>query len=209
MSKYKFNLQPEHKNLKKCYLNLMRNLFCITLTIFLSTCIRGQIYLTKEGNATSALGIARKTLIRIAESNMDVFVPTDSAFTMGFVVAHEYATGKTKYQVLCVDTSLERQVSIYPAIRKEINWKEITSYPVSKSMIIQPFTFSGPNSTSPQPTDTAIADARLLDWLAKQTHQIPIFLHPLSETIWSTSCGPAKGDTMPKSAIPKLVMKPN
>ena len=187
----------------------MRNLFCITLTIFLSTCIRGQIFLTKAGNATSALGIARKNLIRIAESNMDVFVPTDSAFTMGFVVAHEDATGKTKYHVLCVDSSLERQVSIYPAIWKEINWKEITSYPVFKSMIIQPFTFSGPNSTAPQPADTAIAEARLLEWLAKQSHQIPIFLRPLSETIWSTSCGPAWVDTIPKSVIPKAVRKPN
>jgi hypothetical protein len=187
----------------------MRNLFCITLTILLSAGVRGQIFLTKEGNATSALGIARKTLIRIAESNMDVFVPTDSAFTMGFVVAREDATGKTQYEFLCVDTSLQNQITIHPAIRKEINWKEITSYPVSKSIIIQPFTFSGPNSTAPQPADTAIAEARLLDWLAKQTHQIPIFLRPLSETIWSISCGPPRADTIPKSAIPKLLMKSN
>lgn len=187
----------------------MQNLFCITLTIFLSTCIRGQIFLTKEGNATSALGIARKTLIRIAESNMDVFVPTDSAFTMGFVIAQEDAKGATQYQFICVDTSLERQASIYPNYRKDINWKDLSSYQVSPYIIIQPFTFSGPHSPPPQITKTAAAEARLKDWLSTQTHQISIFLSPLSETVWSISCGPAKPDPIPKSAIPKLVKQQN
>jgi hypothetical protein len=194
---------------KKYYLTLMRKLFCISLTILLSAAVRGQIFLTKEGNATSVLGIARKTLIRIAESNMDVFVPTDSALTMGFVVAREDATGKTQYEFLCVDTSLQNQITIHPNVLKDIIWKDLTDYHVSPYIIIQPFTFSGPNSPAPQPADKAAAEARLQDWLANQTHQSPIFLRPLSETIWATSCGPARADTIPKSAIPKLVMKPH
>ena len=119
----------------------MRNLFCITLTILLSAGVRGQIFLTKEGNATSALGRARKTLIRIAESNMDVFVPTDSAFTMGFVVAREDAAGKTQYEFLCVDTSLQNQITIHPNVLKDIIWKDLSAYQVSPYIIVQPFTF--------------------------------------------------------------------
>ena len=187
----------------------MRNLFCITLTILLSAGVRGQIFLTKEGNATSALGRARKTLIRIAESNMDVFVPTDSAFTMGFVVAREDAAGKTQYEFLCVDTSLQNQITIHPNVLKDIIWKDLSAYQVSPYIIVQPFTFSGPNSHAPQPADTAAAEARLQDWLVTQTHQSPIFLRPLSETIWSISCGPPRADTIPKSVIPKAVRKPN
>lgn len=187
----------------------MRNLFCITLTILFSTGIKGQIFLTKESNGTPALGSARKKLIRIAESNMDVFVPTDSTVTMGFIVAQEDATGKTQYQIILVDTLLERQVSIHPNIRKDLNWKEITNYPISKGMLIQPFTFSGPNSPAPQIADTAAAEARLQDWLVTQTHPSPIFLNPFSTTIWTISCGRVQADTIPKSAIPKVVKKPN
>lgn len=187
----------------------MRNLFCITLTILLSSGIKGQIFLTKEGKGTPALGSARIKLIRIAESNMDVFVPTDSTVTMGFIVAQEDATGKTQYQIICVDTLLERQVSIHPNIRKDLNWKEITNYPISKGMLIQPFTFSGPNSPAPQPADTAAAEAKLKDWLATQTHQSPIVLNPFATTIWTISCGRGSLDTIPKTAIPKQVLKQN
>lgn len=188
----------------------MRNLFCIALTIVFITTARGQIYLTPQGNATSALGLARNQLIRVAQSNMDVFVPSNNDFTMGWVLALEDAEGKTHLTFLCADTALERQVSIHPNYRKDIDWKSITSYPVAKSVIIQPFFFSGPEARTPSAEDSAAAEARLKAWLVSQPPSNPMFLKPLVETIHVISCG--RGfyvDKIPQSAIPKLVTKPH
>ena len=167
-----------------------------------------QIFLTKEGNATSALGLARKQLIRIAQSNMDVFVPSNHDFTMGWILALEDANGKTKIEFLCADTALERQVSIHPNNRKDINWTDITAYPVAKSIIIQPFFFSGPESRMPNAEDSAAAEARLKAWLVSQPPSSPMFFEPLVETTHVISCG--RGfyvDKIPHSAIPKFVIK--
>jgi hypothetical protein len=184
----------------------------LVLTILLfatSSSTIGQIFLTKEGNASSALGLARKQLIRIAQSNMDIFVPSNHDFAMGWVLAVEDANGKTRIEFLCADTALERQVSIHPNNRKDINWTEITAYPVAKSIIIQPFFFSGPESRMPNAEDSAAAEARLKAWLVSQPPSSAMFLEPLIETIHARSCG--RGfyvDKIPKSAIPKLVMNP-
>ncbi len=190
------------------YLNIMRNLFCIALTIVFTTIARGQIYLTPQGNATSALGLARNQLIRVAESNMDVFVPSNNDFSMGWVLALADAEGKTQIKFLCADTALESQVSIHTNYRKDINWKNITSYPVARSIIIQPFIFSGPESRMPNAEDSAAAEARLKAWLVNQPPSSPMFLKPLVETIHVISCG--RGfyvDKIPQSAIPKLVFR--
>ena len=99
----------------------MRILICISLSITLSTTTKGQIFLIKEGNATSALGKARKQLIRIAEINVDVFVPSNRDLSIGYVLTQQDAIGKTKYLALCADSSLEREIYIRPEDQKELD----------------------------------------------------------------------------------------
>lgn len=127
---------------------------------------------------------------------------------MGWVLALSDAEGKTQIKFLCADTVLESQVSIHPNYRKDINWKSITSYPVANSIIIQPFIFSGPDSRMPNAKDSAAAEARLKAWLVNQPPSSPMFLKPLVETIHVISCGRGFSvDKIPKSAIPKLVLR--
>lgn len=184
----------------------MLRLIFIALLFTASASIHGQIFLTPEGNATSALGLARKQLMRMAYANMDVFVPSNSEARMGWVLAQEDGNGKTQIDFLCTDTALEKQVSIHPNHWKEINWKNITHYPVSKSIIVQPFIFSGSESRKLNEEDTAAAEARLKAWLDTHPGSRPMFLEPLVETIHviscCLSCFPA--DKIPKSALPKL-----
>ena len=188
----------------------MQILICISLSITLSTTTKGQIFLTKEGNATSALGKARKQLIRIAEINVDVFVPSNRDLSIGYILAQHDAIGKTKYLALCADSSLEREIYIRPEDQKELDWKDITNYAVAKCTIVQPFIFAGSEARAVNAADSAAAEVRLQNWLSSQPRSNPMFLRPIVETIQVISCGGnLYSEKIPKSAIPKLVFIPN